>query len=83
MEESATNSGGEATGQDDLQDASAVVGEVHIDEALNTVLKSVPFRSSKQTKSLLRYLVENSIHGNEGMLKERVIGSEVFGRKPD
>ena len=66
-----------------LPDAVAVIEEVHIGEALETILKSVPFCSSNQYKSLLRYLVENSISGREGMLKERVIGAEVFGRKPD
>jgi hypothetical protein len=56
---------------------------VDIHEALEAILRSTPFHSSRQTQALLRYLVEHSLNNQEGMLKERVIGAEVFGRKPD
>ena len=54
-----------------------------IDEALRQVLSSVPFHGSKQCQNLFRYIVENCLKGDEDVLKERTIGIEVFGRKPD
>lgn len=36
-----------------------------------------------QLQSLLKYVVENSINGQGDALKERIIGMNVFGRKPD
>jgi hypothetical protein len=44
---------------------------------------SSPFRSSKQSQEVLRYIVDNSLSGHAELLKERVIGAEVFGRRPD
>ena len=49
---------------------------------LNTILESQPFRTSKQCKDLLRYVVEHSLRGDDAALRERIIGAEVFGRKP-
>jgi hypothetical protein len=51
--------------------------------ALAEVLASVPFRSSKQSQQLLRYIVDQTLSGHGHLLKERVIGAEVFGRTPD
>ena len=52
-------------------------------EILSKILDSVPFRSSKQCQDLLRYMVEHSLRHDNEALKERVIGCEVFGRRPD
>ncbi|WP_446743424.1 hypothetical protein [Silvibacterium acidisoli] len=52
-------------------------------KTLREILGSAPFRSSRQCQDLLRYVVEHSLKGNETLLRERVIGSEVFGRAPD
>jgi hypothetical protein len=54
-----------------------------VDEALKDILNSASFRSSKQCQALLRYIVDNTLAHNEGLLRERVIGVEVFGRAPD
>jgi hypothetical protein len=54
-----------------------------IDEALRQVLSSAPFHGSTQCRTLLRYIVENCLKGDEDVLKERTIGIEVFGRRPD
>jgi len=51
--------------------------------ALDQILSSRLFRNSNQCCSLLRYIVEHSLAGEENLLRERVIGSEVFGRPPD
>lgn len=55
----------------------------HIKEALADLLKSSPFRSSKQSQQLLSYIVKQTLSGNGELLKERVIGIEVFGRRAD
>jgi hypothetical protein len=52
-------------------------------QAMQEVLGSSPFRSSAQCQKLLTYLVEKSLAGRDELLRERVIGAEVFGREPD
>jgi hypothetical protein len=54
-----------------------------IQQDLTEILASSPFRSSKQSQDLLRYIVDRSLSGHAEALKERVIGFEVFGRRPD
>lgn len=54
-----------------------------IDEALDRILLSGPFRGSRQCQTLLRFLVENSLKNEDCTLKERTIGAEVFGRPLD
>lgn len=54
-----------------------------IQETLAEIMASSPFRSSKQSQELLRYIVDQSLSGHAEALKERVIGVEVFGRRPD
>ena len=56
---------------------------IRLDEALEKILSSPSFSSSRQAQQLLRYLVEKSSQDNDCSLKERTIGIEVFGRKPD
>lgn len=53
---------------------------VRIREALGDVLQSAPFRSSRQCQTLLTYVVERTLAGENDLLRERVIGTEVFGR---
>jgi hypothetical protein len=48
--------------------------------ALNEILHSVPFRTSKQCQDMLQYVVEHSLKHEQESLRERVIGTEVFGR---
>ena len=52
-------------------------------EFLDDILRSTPFRTSRQCQDLLRYIVEHSLAGSDDSLRERVIGIEVFGRAPD
>jgi len=51
--------------------------------ALAEVFRSVHFRNSKQCQGLMKYLVEKSLRGEHDLLRERVIGAEVFGRAAD
>jgi hypothetical protein len=52
-----------------------------IREELDRLCASEAFRQSRQAARLLRHLVENSIEGNDEALRERAIGSQVFGRE--
>ena len=54
-----------------------------IGNALEEILHSSQFKDALQLQSLLKYIVENSIRGHDDALKERIIGINVFGRKPD
>src|SRR5436190_5744505 len=54
-----------------------------IEELMEDILRSVPFRTSRQCQDLFRYIVEHSLAGTDDSLRERVIGMEVFGRAPD
>ena len=50
---------------------------------MERLLRSAHFRNSKRYPTLLRYLVEETLAGHSGLLKERILGMEVFGRAPD
>jgi hypothetical protein len=52
-------------------------------EQLDRLLANSLFRNSKRYPNLLRYVVERSLDGHAGELKERTLGIEVFGRTPD
>jgi hypothetical protein len=49
-------------------------------EELARILASHEFRTSKRSQEFLRYVVEHTLSGEAGILKERTIGIEVFGR---
>jgi hypothetical protein len=54
-----------------------------IDSQLAKMLDSHHFRHSHRYPALLKYLVEETIAGKSGQLKERLLGIEVFHRAPD
>jgi hypothetical protein len=54
-----------------------------IREQLERILSSPLFKNSKRYPSLFRFVVERSLDGHSGHLKERTLGMEVFGREPD
>src|ERR1700691_2601293 len=49
-------------------------------EELSRVLACHEVRLSKRRQDFVRYVVEHTLSGRDDMLKERTIGSEVFGR---
>ena len=55
----------------------------NIEESLGQILTSSRFKDSMQLQTLLKYIVEKSLEGQDDALKERIIGIEVFGRKSD
>lgn len=56
---------------------------VVIKEELERILASAHFRSSRRYPSLLRYVVEKRLSGQEHNLKERTLGIDVFHRAAD
>jgi len=56
---------------------------VQIRDGLQCVLQSAPFRTTHQCQALLTWVVEHTLAGENELLKERVIGTEVFGRGVD
>ena len=54
-----------------------------VKKSLEEMAGSVPFRTSRQCQDLLRYIVLHSLSGEDELLRERMIGVEVFGRRPD
>jgi hypothetical protein len=54
-----------------------------LQQALREIFQSTPFRASKQSQDLLRYIVDQTLSGHTELLKERLIGVNVFGRRPD
>ena len=50
---------------------------------LEKIVSDGRFAASKRYPCLLRYIVEQTLAGNEDDLKERTLGVEVFHRPPD
>src|ERR1700682_6108413 len=68
--------------------SAARVSETEVDRAavpdqLERILANPLFKNSKRYPTLLRYVVERTLDGHPGELKERTLGIEVFGRDPD
>jgi len=66
-----------------LLDPIPAAARPRIQELLEQILHSVPFRTSRQCQDLFRYMVEHSLAGSDESLRERMIGIQVFGRPPD
>jgi hypothetical protein len=67
-------------------DAGHVVGDPGYDHAavnaqLAKILASPHFRNSKRSQSMLRFAVEAALAGEQSSVKERDIGTAVFGRE--
>ena len=56
---------------------------VAVREQLDRILASALFKNSKRYPGLLRYVVDRTLEGRAGELKERTLGVEVFSRTPD
>ena len=78
----AINSGIERPGPKITEDVENARNAVILED-LQNVLKSRFFRNAERGKQFLTYVVHNYLAGRSDLLKERVIGAEVFGRPPD
>ena len=54
-----------------------------IREELRRIVSSRHFQTSRRGKEFLQYVVNQKIGGKGDLLKERLIGIQIFGRKPD
>ena len=61
-------------------DPSTRPSDETIREEMTRILASHEFRSSKRSQDFLKFVVDNTLGGHADILKERVIGIEVFGR---
>jgi TolB-like protein len=74
----------------ELNDKAAIVAvvenmpvlETPIPQQLARILQSRVFVQSERLSRFLRFIVEHTINGNQNCVKEYVIGSEVYDRKP-
>src|SRR5258706_12819799 len=62
------------------QDSSRSIPTASIRVALGRVLHSQGFGASRRSQDFLRYVVERTLDGQADTLKERTIGTDVFGR---
>src|ERR1022692_3463052 len=70
----------EATGGG--HNGTAPVDPAAVREELEWILASPQFRNSKRHSCFLRYVVEETLRGEAGQLKERTVGVRVFGLEP-
>jgi hypothetical protein len=67
---------------------AAGVTETEVERAaiqaqLERILLDPLFKNSRRYPNLLRFVVERTLDGHPGELKERTLGIDVFGREPD
>jgi hypothetical protein len=59
------------------------ISEEEVQSELHQILESPGFRGSRRCQDFLKYVIEQMLAGSPHGMKERTIGSEVFGRPPD
>ena len=64
-------------------ESSESVPASEVQRTLSAIFQSTYFHSSKQSQELLKYIVDQTLAGHLEMLKERIIGANVFSRRPD
>ena len=52
-------------------------------QQMERLLETTHFRNSRRYPALLRFIVEETLAGRGGFLKERLLGVQVFGRPGD
>jgi TolB-like protein len=62
---------------------AVAIGLEAVQEELDRVLASSGFSRNERLSRFLRFIVERQLEGRDQELKESVIGTEVFGRRPD
>jgi hypothetical protein len=56
---------------------------VLVQQQLERLLSTPHFSSSRRYPSFLRFVVNNTLSGQTDLLKERILGVEIFGREAD
>src|SRR5262245_27518355 len=62
--------------------SSTALSHTQVRAQLNKILGSALFARSERLSEFLRYVVEETLHGNSGALKEQVIAHDVYSRGP-
>jgi hypothetical protein len=62
--------------------SNGTISEESIRDELCRILESSIFAQSRRLSRFLRFTVETTLAGEEEMLKEYLIGTEVYQRKP-
>ena len=65
-----------------LVENTDTISEEAIRDSLTRILESSPFVHSDRLRRFLRFTIETTLAGKAEMLKEYVIGTEVYGRTP-
>jgi len=65
-----------------MQKSKGEISEEAIRNALSRILESSIFAQSRRLSRFLRFTVETTLAGEEEILKEYLIGTEVYERKP-
>ena len=73
----------QAVSETDPSPAEEIPTRASILEELERICVNQQFRGSARGKQFLTYVVQNALDGRNEMLKERVIGSELFGKPVD
>jgi hypothetical protein len=73
----------QAPSETDPSPAEESPNRASILEELERICVNQHFRGSTRGKQFLTYVVQNAIEGRTEMLKERVIGAELFGKPAD
>src|SRR5579875_1330827 len=63
--------------------SSSTLSGAEVRAELERILASAKFATQDRLQKFLRYIVERALEGHADELKERTIGSEVFGRRLD
>jgi hypothetical protein len=62
---------------------AAAIDADAVREELRRIIESRHFKGCKQGKRFIQYVVEQTLHGNGSLLKERLLGTALFDRAPD
>ena len=73
----------EQSDDDTLEGRAITIDRVLVQEALRQIVSSRHFQTSRRGKEFLQYVVNQKNNGHGDLLKERLIGVHLFGRKPD
>jgi hypothetical protein len=65
-----------------IHNGTAPAEPAAVRDELGRILASPQFRNSKRHSCFLRYVVDETLHGDSGQLKERTVGVKVFGLDP-
>ncbi len=73
----------ERSGHQPRENPAAPIDRELVRSELRRIVASRHFQASRRGQEFLQYVVNQKNDGHGDLLKERLIGAEIFGRKPD